>query len=68
MVLMRFAKWMVSFSASEYLQIREKPLRSKSTASDGVPVRVRSPAPPKVPISSLLVVYGYFLFFNILET
>ena len=45
MVLMRFAKWMVPFRASEYPQIREKPLRSKSAASDGVPVRVRSPAP-----------------------
>ena len=45
MVLMRFAKWMVPFSASEYAQIREKPLRSKSAASDGVPVGVRSPGP-----------------------
>ena len=45
MVLMRFAKWMVPFRASEYPQIREKPLRSKSTGSDTVPVRARSPAP-----------------------
>jgi len=41
---MRFAKWMVPFSASEYSQILQRPLRSKSAASDGVPVRVRSPA------------------------
>ena len=47
MVLMRFAKWMVPFSASEYPQIREKPLRSKSTGSDTVPVRARPPAPKK---------------------
>ena len=40
MVLMRFAKWMVPFCAYEYPQIREKPLRSKSAASDGVGVRV----------------------------
>ena len=33
---------------------------SKSTASDGVPVRVRSPAPSKVPINS------YFLLFWVL--
>ena len=47
MVLMRFVKWMAPFSASESPRIREKPLRSKSAASDGVPVRVRSPAPTK---------------------
>ena len=49
MVLMRFAKWMVPFRASESPRIREKPLRAKSAAGDSVPVRVRSPAPEQKP-------------------
>ena len=61
---MRFTKWMVPFRASEYPQIREKPLRSKSAASDGVPVRVRSPAPNKYnPNQIFRIGKGFGLFF-----
>ena len=67
MVLMRFAKWMVSFRASEYPQIHEKPLRSKSTAGDSVPVRVRSPAPKQYNPNQLFRVgdgFGLFVYFT----
>ena len=62
MVLMRFAKWMVSFRASEYPQIHEKPLRSKSTAGDSVPVRVRSPAPKIGKLRQRLADFTYYFF------
>ena len=67
MVLMRFAKWMVPFSASESPRIREKPLRSKSAASDGVPVRVRSPAPNKYNPNQIFRIgngFGLFVYFT----
>ena len=64
---MRFAKWMVPFRASEYPQIREKPLRSKSAASDGVPVRVRSPAPKQYNPNQLFPIgdgFGFIVYFT----
>ena len=67
MVLMRFVKWMAPFSASESPRIREKPLRSKSAASDGVPVRVRSPAPKQYNPNQIFRVgngFGLFVYFT----